>query len=361
MNVELLRKVPVLVNPTRDIKNRAVVELTVGDKYQHTFDHNSRVSQALNEMPVEQLQARLSGGHYFFVDDQLVDFRDGGYQGFIHTADSINKLIEVIGIQKVGEDGEARRSGTRRILAKTNQISKNVVLGKKWSDANISIPMYREGGEFQSQLNFMWNPFVKVVNSAFMIYRLICTNGAMGLSNLLNSRIPLINLHSDNLEIANRQIQNKLDGMIKQRLMLMGSERATVAELDLIHEHVVSRLGQVLPREEMSRLGRIAEVVNPRVHLDKVYSPTVFNDKQLAAQLPGHLTAFDAYNMATEVSSHTTEVVGSTNLAMDRLANMYLFDRQDKIGHFSGKFRAPALSSFSSPERAFFGELTEAA
>ena len=228
-DVRMIRNANVVAEAGKDHKNQNVVKIYVGDDgFQHTFDANSRVSKALDTMPIAAIQDRLSGGQFFYVEDTLVDFRDRVYDGFVHSDESIKKMIDVLGVYKRGQEKAPLTRTRNRMFQKSNLISKDYVLGAKWSDHPISLPQYKDGGEFNSELNFVWNPFTQIVNTAFAIYRLICLNGAVGLTNLLNTRIPLINLHKDNLEIANRQIQAKLDGMVRDRLSSMGHERATV-------------------------------------------------------------------------------------------------------------------------------------
>jgi len=88
--------------------------------------------------------------------------------------------------------------------------------------------------------------------------------------------------------------------------------------------------------------------------LKDVYRFGVFEDKNLSAQLPGHLTAFDAYNIATELRTHTNPTSKSTDNALDKFANVLLFDRQSNY-NAAGKV-VNRTSSFSDPTKAFFGE-----
>lgn len=352
MHVELLRHAPVTIEARRDDQNHPYVKMLVADKYEHTFSPDSRVSKALDEMTPEDLEHRLSGGYYFFVDKKLVDFRYGMYNGFVHTDESLAQMIRVLGVTPIKEFG-----GTAKML-KGNTVTGEYVLGRTWSDNGFVVPGYKTGGDFNSRLIFMWNPFVKTVNSYFQLVRLICENGMVGLANFLNTKIPLMNRWEEHLNIANRQIQNKINGVAIRRLEAMGRERATVEEVILIADHAQRRVKAINDESNVQtdKLRRIHRISNPINHLAGVYRENVFSDKRLAAQLPAHLTTFDVYNLATEIRTHSTECDESTDLALDRFSNKILFDRKNLTGHV-GRFSDPIVSSFSDPDAAFFGQL----
>lgn len=345
---ELLRGANVSIAAARNEKNFPVAIATIDDKYEHRFDANSRVSKSLDLMTPTDLAERLTGGHFFFIEGELVDFRDGHYNGFVHTDESIDHLAEVIGIN------HAKELNTK---VHNNLISGNYVLGTKWSEHGIVVPNYHDGGQFTSELHFGWNPFIKTVNSAFMLWRLICANGMRGLTSFLNTKIPLINRWEEHLDIANRQIQNRVEGMVTRRLGAMGSERATVAETLLIAHHAQQRLlKNNLEQAKRERLRNITNIAHPLLHLSHVYKGNVFQDKRLAAQMPAHLSTYDVYNITTELRTHTDATDSSTDHALDKFANELVFDRKDLTAHAS-RFALPQQSSFSDPDAAFFGEL----
>lgn len=350
MNSVMLRNAHVHVEH-RIAKSKNVAHITVDDKFEHTFDPDSRVSKALELFTPERLSTRLSGGAYYFVDNRLVDFRDSTYDGFIHNDASIEKLIEVLGITPMSHKNQALRS------MKRNTVSDSIVLGREWSDHNIVVPGYNsEGNEFASKLLFGWSPFSKNVNSFFMLVRLICANGMMGLTNFLNTRIPLVNRWEEHLEIANRQIQHKVEGISMSRFAIMQRERASVAEARLVANHARKRLeNKDMDYDEIDRLNNIISIVDPEAELSHVYHPNVFDDTRLAAQLPAHLTTYDVYNAATEIRTHSHENDKSTNHALDKFANQILFDRDDLI-RYASKAAVTSKSYFSNPAQAFFGK-----
>jgi len=342
---EMIRGGNVTVTASTDSKGHPVATIVVNDKYEHVFDASSRVSKQLEMYEPSHLEEQLSGGNFFFVERELYDMRYGNYNGFIHSDESIAKLAEIVGI-------EARHDSSVRVYE--NVIGKSHVLGSMWSDHGIVVPHYNDGGEFKSQLHFGWSPFMKTVNSAFMLYRLVCENGMRGLRAFMNTKIPLFNRWEENLDIANIQIQNKVESMVMDRIGMMGKERASVQEVALLAQHAHNRMIEQDDPMDLDRLSNIYRIASPIGQLGHVYREGVFLDSNLAAQHPAHLTVLDVFNMSTEMRTHTNETDKSSGLALDKFANTLMFDRKDLTG-FAGTYSSPKLCSFSNPDEAFFG------
>lgn len=342
-----------------DDKKKNVAEIIINDEHVHRFASSSRVSKHLDIMTPEDLGKRLSGGKFFMVDDQLIDFRDGSYNGFVHTPETLDVFMDILGVQSVDDIPLARRNHR---ADETDVSGSKLVLRSVWDKSEIIVPGYKAGGNFNSELSFVWNPFVKTVNSAFDLVRLICTNGMVGLTSFLNTKVPLFNRWDEHLDIAARQIQNKVNATVVERVQRMRDERASVADCLLVASHAFSRMtvegGNNLSVEQRVRLERVFNIANPRTHLDGVYRSEVYEDKNLAAQLPGHLTNLDVFNIATEIRTHSNETSKSSNFALDKLANGLLFDGDtDAMVGVSSLSTLPRLSSFSDDEAAFFGEM----
>ena len=79
-------------------------------------------------------------------------------------------------------------------------------------------------------------------------------------------------------------------------------------------------------------------------------------DKSLASQLPSHLSSFDAFNVATEMRTHTDETSRSSNAALDKMANTLLFDREYNYVASSSRFGHTISSSWTDPDEAFIGQ-----
>lgn len=355
---DLVRNADVEVTP-RTVEDKAkkksyqVVDITVNDKYKHTFGENSRITKALQHMDARDLAARLHGGSYFFVNGMLVDHRDNAYNGFIHDNHSITKMIELIGVRHM-------TIRDRRALQMNASGTQDFALSGVYNKREIIVPEYLSGGVFESQLMYNWNPFHQNIRGVFELVRLICTNGMVGVSDFMNTNIPMVNRWEEHLEIAARQIQNKVADKVAGRLKTMSDEQATVGELTLLSEHATSRMAaksDQLP-EERERLTNIYKVVNPVFHCADHYKASVFSDTNVSAQLPGHLSMFDAFNIATEMYTHTNESEGSSGLALQRIANNLLFDTKAKREQrLSRMLLNPLRSAFSDVRTAFFGDV----
>lgn len=346
-SIEMVRNASVEVEGVSNRSGKNEARILVNGNKEHIFPSTSRVSKALKTSTPDEVAERLSGGNFFFVDDALHSFRDGSYTGFVHSDENINELAKVVGVE----------ANTRRSVRVHDDSHGAFNLGRKWSDSPITIPNYNEGGEFNSELHFAWSPFVRTINSAFMLYRLICENGMRGLRSFMSTRIPLENRFEEHLEIANRQLQTKINGVVSRRLGQMGSERASVGELQRVNDFAAKRLNDSIniTDNELVRLHHIMDASSPEIHLDGIYRENVFKSKALADQHLGHLSVLDTYNMATEIRSHTGQTESATDHSLDMFGNDLIFDRKD-ITQRSNRFSAPSVSSFSDPDRAFFGK-----
>lgn len=355
----LLRDAKVEVTVVNPANKHPQAQIIINDQVQHIFSPKSRVSRALETMTPQELQARLSGGQFFIVNNKLIDFRDSHYDGFIHTDANIDALMESVGARET----TARE---RRGLRATTQLG-DIMLANRWSQQDIQVEGYKEGGAFSSHLLYQWSPFHQYVRGVFELVRLICTNGMIGSSDIFNARIPVINRWEEHLEIAARQIQNKVESRVSTRLRQMGHERASVAELQLIAAHAENRMVEM----DIAEFGSFAEydavrkalrninmVASPEVHLRNHYKDAAFDSSSVAAQLPGHLSLFDAWNLVTEMYSHTVESASSSATALQKMANSMVFDGDKRDARLNRRdVSKPMLSSFSDADLAFFGKI----
>ena len=348
----LIRGGSVKLTHVVDHKQRNIAEIVVNDKFAHRFSHTSRISKHLDVMQPKDLEARLNGGTFFFIGDQMIDMRDGQYNGFVHTDESIGVFMDILGFQN-------KKDLPRHRGRITEETEGDLVLRKVWTKDEIVVPGYAQGAEFNSELSFVWNPFVQTINSSFDLVRLICSNGMVGLTSFLNTKIPLMNRWEEHLDIASRQIQNKVNSIVVDRVKAMSVERASVADCLLLEQHAFNRLvgGQDKSPAERDRLKTLISAVSPKFHLNNTYQDTVFADKNLAAQLPAHLSNFDVFNIATELRSHTGQSAKSSDNALDKFANGILFEREDNFVASAARYSAPKVASFSSVDRAFFGQM----
>lgn len=328
------------------------VAIITVDGMSHRFSRTSRVSKHLQEMPAKQLEEQLRSGAYFFIEvdgePKLVDFKLDAAHNFIHTDKEIHGLMNHIGVSDI--DRLHRRN---RHLHGNTQLESHF-LGSPYSADDVTVDILNKmvaGGEFQSVVRFLWSPFNKAINSSFELIRLICVNGMIGTTNFMNTKIPLMNMWEQNLSIANKQIQARIHNKATSRLEQMSRESASVLTLMQIKSHIEKRAAdKEVEVEDRNLLVGLKRVVDPTVHLAHVYRPSVFDNAHVAAQQASHLSKMDAWNIVTEMSSHTSEGDDSTTFALSRIANDLMFSDRD--------FRVKQAidSPFKSSDHAFFGQ-----
>jgi hypothetical protein len=345
---ELVRNAIVEASSHRDYRNHPIAKIVVNGKYTHQFTASSRISRSLETMSEQDLQDRMQGGTFLFVNNNLVDYRDGFYNGFIQDDASIAALARVIGIQP-------------RVAMSTslhdNLITHDWVLGAKWGASEISVPEIVGGGEFENELLFGWSPFNKDINYAFVLREVSTGNLLRGRAAFLRKRIPLVNRWEEHLDIACKQLQTRIDSEVKRRLKTMIGERASVQELQLLYDHAKTRLEKGLAvRGSVAgiTLQRIMRITSPLIHCNKIYKENVFTDMRIAAQRAGHLSVFDAYKVAIELRTRTVEVDGSSTLAIDRYANDLIFNRTD-LTQYGARYETTKTPAFEDLEAAFNG------
>lgn len=352
----MYRNANVSLRPVYDEQGNTLASIEIDNVVEHTFPASSRISKSLSfgtsteslKLATQQLQDRLTGGDYFVVNDQLIDFRDSLYPGFVHEDASIERLFSVIG---VSEQNLGWRAGMRQ----NTTHGAEVMLTNRHSSVPMELKNLGMGGQFDLSILFSWSPFTSFVRGAIELTRLVCANGMVSTTDLINSRVPLINRWEEHLGIANVHLQNQAQALFSSRLEEMTRERATVSTLKLISKHASLRASESTIPAEVLRLQKIDQVTNPAVHLRDYYTDDVFENTNIAAQVPGHLTLFDAWNCITEMSSHTNANNNSTTGSLHMLANKLIFPNTDERNSTKFFNTTPLLSAFSDPDVAFFG------
>jgi hypothetical protein len=343
---ELVRNANVEISQVKNKNGNHIAIATIDGRYQHRFPASSRVSKHLELMTADDLSQRLSGGHYFFVEDDLVNFRDSSYgDGFVHDDNTIEQFVNHLGIHEI-------ESRSHDITAPRLWSTK-----KQWSESTIDVPGYKQGTTFDARLSFEWDPFVKTINSSFELVRLICSNGMVGLTPILNAKVPLMNRWEEHLTISSIQIQNKIESLVTARVHEMIKQRASVSTCLLLQNHADERLKSDAIRDnnERRRLLNLRHIADSRIHLGNVYRDRLFEDKNLASQMPSHLSMFDVYNITTEMRTHTNACSKSSDFALDRMANTLLFSEDTNFS--VGVLSASHTSAFADPSQAFFGNV----
>jgi hypothetical protein len=326
-------------------------QIIVGDSFNHIFKHDNTVSQSLI-LGAQAVADQLNGGTYFFHGDKLVSYRNGNHKGFVHTDDSINKLIEHIGYTTKFSKSQYHSNSTDAIR-----------LQNVHSNVEMQIEQYATGGEMNSQLSFAWDPFQSHIRAVFQLVRQICSNGMVGMADFMNAKIPVINEWQQHMEIANKQIQNKITSMVNSRMQIMAENRASVRDCQRIVEACHKRLNDLEVHQdplEVDRIRKICLVADPAIHLKDHYGVRVLEDKRLGEQAASHLTEFTAWNMLTELASHTRQTSANSNTALHKHANELLIDRAgNKVTNARQTAETNVQVKFDDLDAAFAGDLLE--
>lgn len=349
-NFSMIRDGKVQCNVVHDVKNKPCAQFVINDQFVHTFSSKSRISEAAVMNGPQAVEQRYNNGKFFFHGDELVSMKDGFHNGFCHSDENIAQMIEHIGFTDQFD----------RSIRRTNQ-AQSIRLQNVFSNVELTVPQYATGGEFNSELSYVWDPFQAHINAAFRLIRLVCTNGMVGMSDFMNTKIPVVNEWLEHMRIANKQIQNKVGSMVEQRMAVMSQQRATVRDCIRVVNACRDRLDSDYNKnrpETVQRLRDIMLVCDPILHLRGHYNDNVFNDGNLADQCASHLTQFTVWNMLTEMASHTYSTGGNSDTAIHLHANRLLIDG-DRCASIiqNGINRSNIATKFEDVDAAFAGDL----
>lgn len=276
----------------------------------------SGIGRMIKMTNVENVEKMLVGGHFLFQGDELKEYRDGNYTGFIHDNDWINRF-----------------SNTPELLSHIKSV--------------IEIPDFGDGGKFDLNTGFTWSAFNPFLKTQVNLMRLICANGMRVKHKLFEKKVPLINNFEKHLDISAEQINITANKEIKTKLFGMNDIIASVRDVALVGDHIQKRL-EVDPLSE--RLNGLNEVILAG-EFDEKYTPYALNSASITSHLPSHLSRFDLLNITTELMTHTKSVDRSTDNALNLISTNLIFS-DNEVNQFS---KAKIPRTFSNPEQAFFG------
>jgi len=329
------------------VEGSPCLAIVIDGQFEHVFHYKSRESHYLRVMNINTIENIFSGGHFFFFEDQLVDYRTFDYRGHIHNDDSVNELSEIIGAEDL-KAATTYGGHVSPLFASTRQHGKTgVFLGGEWDNFDMTIKELGEGGEFTNRLIYKWSPFSSSVQASFEVERLICLNGMVAQSPLAVFNVPLINDWQENLNIATSQVKVRLNELLSKRFSDMTHSRASVDALFKASD-LVSDAASIDDQDGTVRCANISRIITPKVSRIDMSKDT----ENALRQLEGHISQFDLFNVLTEVSTHI-DMADDGRLSIQNQINRLVFD--DVMAKSTVRGAVP-LSSDSSPSRAFFGE-----
>ena len=315
--------------------------MTIDGQYRKVVTPKSRLDQELKEIGPEAVKEHVKGGT-MFVDNrrnEIIDMRFNDYRGYKIDASALDEINDHL----LTDEYNLQQKGSHLIAT--------------FPKSEFHIDGYGDGGSFDSMTTISFSPFVTNLVGVLDIIRLICANGMSGTVRELTAPIPIVNRWQDHLMIAASAIKRRGESALRERITGMGRISASVADTQLIAEHAIRRRDTAMNDSERQALQRILIVASPELHCKDVYTPHVFDNKEVGSQLPSHLSKFTAWNLITEMASHTSESPNSSRRSLDFMANKIVFDKkQDNAttikNHSNGRV---VQRVFDNPEQAFFG------
>lgn len=324
----------------------------------HTFGRNNHFSKQLLSHSSSEVEDMLSGKSYFFVEGSLVDFTTKE-DAFIHTDAAIEKLAAIVGITAIAK----KRSPIRHEQNLNNLFSSKrgnkFELGGGAEGVSVQMANSDEGGELQGQIRFGWSPFRDTIGSTVEIQRMWCLNGCYNNSVLKNSEVRITNLWEEHYEMAKEIMNDDLRNVLKHAFDKIALIPATIFQIQFLNRHAEIRSKSCNDQSSLRRLmqlryetedGRTKEFYDSKFGGIK---SDVFDNSGIASTMASHYSLFDAWNIATEMATHTPECDGSKNDYLVRFANMIAFKEEKHLSYGEYTLTDDIMDNV---DRAFFGE-----
>lgn len=347
---EVLRKAKVEVRAVNTKDGRAL-ELVFADGRTHCFDSRSRESELLDIFghDMKIIAEKFDGGTYSFLGGQLVDYRDASWRGFVHSDESIQQLVERVGLQ-TSADLRSRSPANGLFNRMRGRHTNGVFLGGEWDKFDLSVPNLGAGGEFENRLLFRWSPFTPNIQTSIEVERLICSNGMIAMSPLVTFEVPVIDNWESNLDVVAMQLKPRVNQILADRFEAMEQVRASVGDVQRAHRTLGQRMDNA-DDQSYGLLKRLTNMTDVDRHLSRYYQADVFKNGALADRADSHMSQFALYNVLTEAASHT-QSNGQSDNGIQMAINRLVFDEADRRRTLASR-QIPA-AEISNPERAFF-------
>ena len=321
------------------------LQIVINDSHHHTFATKSKESQMVFNYDLDTISKMFSGGTYVIYDGVLRDYRLGAYKGFIQSNDSIEKLAEKLGF----EDYRLRKGVEGMINRVRSRNNNGLFMGGEWDKFSLDVKELGEGGAFVNKLVYQYSVFSPNIITSLETERLICTNGMVSSAAFASYEVPVISDWEENLNVITNRIKPEITELMRQRFIQMERQRANVKDMMDAHKTLSERL-KFAQGDDSSRLEKLMGMTNAERNLARYYDEKVFKGSR-SRFVEGNMTQFDLYNILTEASSHTNDMIGNDN-AIQKLANRIVFDSSNNKVEIIPKV---PKSMDSDCKRAFFG------
>ena len=358
-NINVIRNANVETIPQMSGDKGPVLTILVNGQYKHTFSPNSRESRMLSEVDINTIQQLLNGGTYVFSGGRLVDYRcdrHDTYKGFVQSDEAIKQLIEHIGFTEA-KTGAYSRGVNGLYEGVRSRATNGAIFGGNGDPFDLEVPELGVGGDHDGHIVFGWSVFSDKVVTSLNVRRLVCDNGMIADAPFVTYEVPVINQWQENLDVVNARLKPVITDALGRRFKEMTDRAASLAQVLKAKEILSNRKSAVQDdeggAEAGARLSRLSGILDPSLHLGHIVRESVYTDATLAAQVDGHLSQFDLYNILTEATTHYGRDE-DTDRKANKLANTLVFDELKKrsTANFTLK---PSTESHHG--QAFMGEL----
>ena len=320
------------------------------DELTFNLDRRSPIAGQLNlDVDRDHLIEQFTEGRFFVVDDEVIDYRLQADLKFLHKDEDIKQLVDHLGFAK--PISGAFQPGNRN--RHTRHGISRVIQARSQTEAFEASAIDSLGGQFDIYTGFKWSPFSLDIHSYIEMWRLVCENGAIANAPLVNARIPMMNQWKENLEISNQVIRHNFDKIVMPRLAALPNERISMADLFTLRG-IVSNLASTEDKD--FKTNSIKHLANISAQLENAWDPRADNlGRNNLKFIPAPVSAFDAMNIATEVTTHHV-AKDRTNARGQAFVNDLIFSETRRRNmNVDVNNLVTDVNTFDNVDRAFFG------
>lgn len=315
------------------------------DKFKVNLDPRGQLAGMYNlGVDENELKPEILEGRFFIVNDQVVDHRFKSDLKFEHNTESVKALVDKLGF--------AQRSVELGRRANRNHRDAGSIVARATREAFEVNPLDSIGGQFDIHIGFNWSPFELDIHSVIEMWRQVCTNGAIAQSPILDNKIPMLNRWEENLAISDRVVRHSFDKLVLPRLAALPDERITLADVSEL-QRILGNMQQSkhLHGSSLMALAQMEEVVD---------SAWIKGSEKLKKNMlkfvPAPMTAYDAYNIVTEASTHHLGRDRNNHQAAAFVSSLIFNADRQRSSRTELDSLITDTNTFANPDRAFFAE-----
>lgn len=319
-------------------------------KFTFNLDRRSPIAGQLNlEVDRGHLIEQFTDGRFFIVDDEVIDYRLQADLKFMHNDEAIKRLVDTLGFASPVSDNVFLG---RRARATRHGVSTSIQ-ARSQTEAFEASALDTIGGQFDIRTGFKWSPFSLDIHSYIEMWRQVCENGAIATAPIVNSRIPMMNQWKENLAISNQVIRHNFDKIVMPRLAALPNERISMSDL-MVLRNIVDNMASTEDKMFSNESYRHLKAIGSQLELAWDPRADMLGRNNLKF-IPAPVSAFDAMNIATELSTHHTPK-DRTGARSQAFVNDLIFSETRRRNMaVDVNNLVTDVATFNDVDRAFFG------